>query len=63
MTRFRVPGTEHYREIADMLRNAARACQFAGTRREILQLAARLDSRADHIDRRVRSIADNSARG
>jgi hypothetical protein len=25
-----VRGAEHYREIADMLRNAARACQFAG---------------------------------
>jgi hypothetical protein len=25
-----VPATEHYREIADMLRTAARACQFAG---------------------------------
>ena len=25
-----VPGTEHYREIADMLCNAVRACQFAG---------------------------------
>jgi hypothetical protein len=56
------PGTEHYREIANMLRDTARACQFAATRREILHLAARLESRADHLERRARSIADKSAR-
>jgi hypothetical protein len=53
------PGTEHYREIADLLRAAARACQFAGARREILLLAARLESRAAHLDRRARSISDH----
>jgi hypothetical protein len=63
VTGFKVPGTEHYREIADLLRAAARACQFAGARREILHLAARFESRAAHIERRARSIADNSARG
>jgi hypothetical protein len=46
----------HYREIADRLREAAASCQFAGTRREILHLAARLESRADHLDRRARSM-------
>jgi hypothetical protein len=51
-----VPGAEHYREIADRLREAAASCQFAGTRREILHLAARLESRADHLDQRVRSM-------
>jgi hypothetical protein len=50
------PGTARYREIADMLRDAARAYQFAGARREILHLAARLD-------RRARSIADDPAAG
>jgi hypothetical protein len=31
MMRARVPGAEHYREIADRLREAAASCQFAGT--------------------------------
>ena len=31
-----VPGAEHYREIADKLREAAVSCQFAGARQEIL---------------------------
>jgi hypothetical protein len=31
-----VPGAEHYREIAGKLREAARSCQFAGARNEIL---------------------------
>ena len=51
-----VPGAEHYREIADRLREAARLCQLAGARREILHLAARFESRADHLDRRAGSM-------
>jgi hypothetical protein len=51
-----VPGAEHYREIADKLREAASSCQFAGARKEILHLAARFDSRADHLDRRAGSM-------
>jgi hypothetical protein len=51
-----VPGAEHYREIAGMLREAARSCQFAGAREEILHLAARFESRADHLDRRAGSM-------
>jgi len=51
-----VPGAEHFREIADKLREAAAACQFAGDQKEILHLAARFESRADHIDPRVRSL-------
>src|SRR5207247_1161148 len=50
------PGAEHYREIAANLRETARSCQFAGARREILHLAARFDSRADHVDRRAGSM-------
>ena len=46
-----VPGAEHYREIAGMLREAAKSCQFAGARKEILYLAERFESRADHLDR------------
>jgi hypothetical protein len=51
-----VPGAEHYREIADKLREAARSCQFAGARKEILHLASRFESRADHLDRRAGSM-------
>ena len=52
MTGVSVPGTEYYREIADLLRAAARACQFAGAQREILHVAARFETRADHSERR-----------
>jgi hypothetical protein len=51
-----VPGAEHYREIAGKLREAAVACQFASARKEILHLAARFESRADHLDQRARSM-------
>jgi hypothetical protein len=51
-----VPGAEHYREIAGVLRQAARSCQFADARKEILHLAARFESRADHLDRRAGSM-------
>ena len=33
-----VPGAEHYREIAGMLPEASGSCQFAGARKEILDL-------------------------
>jgi hypothetical protein len=51
-----VPGAEHFRGIANKLRETAEACQFAGDRQEILHLAARFESRADHLDQRVRSL-------
>jgi hypothetical protein len=51
-----VPGAEHYREIAGRLRDAARSCRLAGARKEILHLAARFESRADHLDRRAGSM-------
>jgi len=51
-----VPGAEHYREVANKLREAASLCQFAGARNEILHLAARFESRADHLDRRAGSM-------
>lgn len=44
----------HYREIAHGLRRLARECRFAGARRELLQLAASYDRRADHFDGRER---------
>src|SRR5690349_9615614 len=39
-----VPGAEHFREIANKLREAAAACQFAGDQKEILHLAARFEA-------------------
>jgi hypothetical protein len=51
-----VPGAPHYREVAGMLRQAARSCQFVDARKEILHLAARFESRADHLDRRAASM-------
>jgi hypothetical protein len=51
-----VPGAEHYREIARILHQAARSCLFADARKEILHLAARFETRADHLDRRARSM-------
>ena len=54
--RVTVPGAEHYRELADKLRETATSCQFAGARKEILHLAARFESRADHLDHRKRSV-------
>ena len=50
------PGAEHYREIAGLLRQTARSCRFADARKEILHLAARFESRADHLDRRAGSM-------
>jgi hypothetical protein len=44
----------HYREMAHGLRKLARQCRFAGARRELLQLAANYERRADHFDGRAR---------
>jgi hypothetical protein len=40
----------HYREVAHGLRKLARQCRFPGARRELLQLAARYDRRAEHFE-------------
>jgi hypothetical protein len=45
-------GSEHYREIASKLREIARECRFPGARREILDLASRIERRADDLDGR-----------
>jgi hypothetical protein len=44
----------HYREMAHGLRKLAHQCRFAGARRELLQLAASYERRADHFDDRAR---------
>ena len=50
------PGLDgaHYREVAHGLRKLARQCRFPGARRELLQLAANYDRRADHFECRAR---------
>jgi hypothetical protein len=40
----------HYREVAHGLRKLARQCRFPGARRELLQLAASYERRADHFE-------------
>jgi len=46
-------GAQHYREMAHGLRELARQCRFAGARRELLQLAASYERRADHFEGRT----------
>jgi hypothetical protein len=43
----------HYREMAQGLRKLAHQCRFPGARRELLQLAASYDRRADHFECRA----------
>jgi hypothetical protein len=43
----------HYREIAHKLRDLARQCHFPGARRELLDLAASFNRRADHFATRA----------
>jgi hypothetical protein len=40
--------------VAHGLRKLARQCRFPGARRELLQLAANYDRRADHFECRAR---------
>jgi len=40
----------HYREMAGKLRAVAREARFAGTRKEVLQLAAKYERRADYLN-------------
>jgi hypothetical protein len=42
--------SQHYRELAEKLRNIARQCRSAGARQKILDFASRYDGRADHLD-------------
>ena len=44
-------GVAHYREIASKLRVVARGCNFPNVRKDLIDLAARYDRRADHFDR------------
>ena len=51
-----MPSGEHYREVAMELRMVARRCRFPGVRKELIQLAAKYDRRADHFDDRATPI-------
>jgi hypothetical protein len=52
------PDGAHFREIADGLRILARRCRYPGARTEVLQLAASLERRADHLDARQNPFGD-----
>ncbi len=52
------PDGAHFREIAYGLRTLARGCRYPGARTELLELAARLERRADHLDARQHPFAD-----
>ena len=47
-----VRASAEYRQMAIELRKLARLSQFPGSRRDLLQLAARLERKADHFDGR-----------
>jgi hypothetical protein len=49
------PDSEHYREIARMLRKLAHQVRFPGSRQEILDLALRYERRAANLDARSHS--------
>ncbi len=44
------PGGANLREMAQGLRSLARDCRFPGARQEVLDLATKLDRRADYVD-------------
>lgn len=52
---------DNVREMARRLRNLARDCRLAGTRREMLDLAARFERRADYFDSRHDAARSPSA--
>lgn len=54
----RAPDGAHLREIAHGLRMLARRCRYPVSRRELLELAARFDRRADHFDAHQSPLAD-----
>lgn len=58
------PGGAHFRHLAYGLRALARYCRFPGARRELLDLAASFERRANHlVARAARASPGNSAAG
>ena len=49
----------HYREMAEGLRNLARQCRFPSARRELLNLAASYERRAEHFEWRARQPSES----
>ena len=47
-----------FRELAQGLRTLARRCRYPGARKEMLELAASFDRRADHFNARQRPLAE-----
>ena len=54
--------SEHYREMARKLRKLAHKFRFPGARQEILDLAARLERRAESLDARSAAGLDRDHR-
>jgi hypothetical protein len=52
-----------FREIAEGLRSLARHCRYPGARKELLELAASFDRRADHFDARQSPLAELDSSG
>jgi hypothetical protein len=48
----------HFRDIAQGLRALARRCRYPGARKELLELAASFERRADHFDARQSPLAE-----
>jgi hypothetical protein len=48
----------HFRELAQGLRTLARRCRYPAARKEMLELAASFDRRADHFDARQSPLAE-----
>ena len=58
------PGGAHFRHLASGLRALARHCRFPGARRELLDLAASFERRANHLVARAATPSPaNSAAG
>jgi hypothetical protein len=53
---------EQYGEIARKLRGIAQECHFAEGRQELLDLAARYEGTADHLDPQTPSVISRTKR-
>ena len=50
--------SNHYREMAQKLRELAREFRFPGARKELLDIASRYERRADNLDARTTAGSD-----
>jgi len=49
-------GGDHYRELAEWMREVAARCRLPNPQRELLDLARRYEHRADRLQRRARRL-------